>query len=87
MFFDQQFYQGVFERWSTDGYQVARVTFGTQNPSEPQIRLLIQDRWSTLQWTTASAVASSNWFASIVVRHDNVVNITFDSNRLEQCKC
>ncbi|WP_353726595.1 YjdF family protein [Lactiplantibacillus plantarum] len=57
VFFDQQFYQGVFERWSTDGYQVARVTFGTQNPNETQIRLLIQDRWSTLQWTTASAVA------------------------------
>ncbi|WP_251897931.1 YjdF family protein [Lactiplantibacillus paraplantarum] len=57
VFFDQQFYRGVFERWSTDGYQVARVTFGTQNPSEPQIGLLIQNRWSTLQWTTASAVA------------------------------
>jgi len=56
VFFDQQFYRGVFERWSATDYQVARVTFGTQPPTNAQIQGLINNRWSTLRWTIATTV-------------------------------
>lgn len=59
VFFDQAFYRGVFERWTPTGYQVARVTFGTQPPSAPQLQQVIWQRWPTLQWTTPTRVVVS----------------------------
>ncbi|MBY7146942.1 YjdF family protein [Levilactobacillus brevis] len=59
VFFDQAFYRGVFERWTPTSYQVARVTFGTQPPSAPQLQQVIWRRWSTLQWTTPAKIVVS----------------------------
>ena len=59
VFFDQAFYRGVFERWTPTSYQVARVTFGTQPPSAPQLQQVIWQRWPTLQWTTPTRVVVS----------------------------
>ncbi|KIR08901.1 hypothetical protein RA16_05655 [Levilactobacillus brevis] len=59
VFFDQAFYRGVFERWTPTVYQVARVTFGTQPPSAPQLQQVIWQRWPTLQWTTPTRVVVS----------------------------
>lgn len=59
VFFDQAFYRGVFEQWTPTGYQVARVTFGTQPPSAPQLQQVIWQRWPTLQWTAPTRAVVS----------------------------
>ncbi|VDG19654.1 hypothetical protein [Lactobacillus brevis] [Lactiplantibacillus mudanjiangensis] len=51
VFFDQGFYRGLFERRTSAGYQVARVTLGTQPPTMPQIWWLINQRWTILHWS------------------------------------
>ncbi|MFC6182118.1 YjdF family protein [Lactiplantibacillus daowaiensis] len=59
VFFDQQFYRGVFERQSEQGYQVARVTFGTQPPSPILLMQFINRSWPRLRWATTETADDS----------------------------
>lgn len=60
VFFEESFYRGVFERTVAGRYQVAKVTFGTQESTTNRIQQLINCRWSALRWTTGTPAAQSD---------------------------
>jgi hypothetical protein len=53
VFHDGQFFTGVFERESEDGYSAARVVFG-QEPSDSEIFEFIRKRFCSLQFSFPS---------------------------------
>ncbi len=50
IFFDDQFWVGVFERLHDDQLEVARVTFGVE-PADCQVLAFVQSSYSNLQFT------------------------------------
>ncbi|MCI1892697.1 MAG: YjdF family protein [Schleiferilactobacillus harbinensis] len=56
VFYDQSFFRGVFERVIKGHYQVAKVTFGTQEPTLNQIQTLIMQQWCALRWIDSNSL-------------------------------
>jgi hypothetical protein len=54
VFYDQSFFCGVFERVIKGHYQVAKVTFGTQEPTLNQIQTLIMQH--ALRWIDSNSL-------------------------------
>jgi hypothetical protein len=53
VYYDGQFFAGVFEREAEDGYSAARVVFGHE-PSDSEIYEFIRRRFSSLQFSHPS---------------------------------
>ena len=53
VYFDGQFWIGVFERNSSDGYSAAKTIFGNE-PSDAEVVQFIRNRFSTLSFSAPS---------------------------------
>ena len=52
--FQPPFWVGIAQRWSGEGYQAARVVFGTE-PTEPQLYGWVLREWHRLRFSEPSA--------------------------------